>query len=746
MPQPSASSAQPSATFMAPSFPAIDLAQYWQTLHRAKWSIIGITLLSFVIGIFIAKSVTPTYMASAKILASPQQPSGNGSEKTISSALVYLFYQTQYEIIKSRKIAETVVDKLNLVEKYKAEQEALRAEKNNDGFVSAIKSLFSSFSSAKPQTLNRILSDEKIKIKLASSIQKSIKVSGGKKSQIIHLNYISSDPIKGTEIINSVAQAYIEFGLSSRLDTVKNTESWLGEQSSQLQKILQSSELTLSQYRIQQGLVDTKQQKQLAATQLQSLNKELINAQTNLSLAEEKHLAIQDIKNNQQDLYSFSSIMKNQGIYDLIKEQTKLRTKVNELFERYGEKHPKMIAIRSEFKSNALSLENEVAKVVQNIEKNYRLAQYQVNNIKKLISESRDSIQNLQTENFTLVSLEREVENNRRIYENFQLSLMKAAGNSQYNVSNVQIIDQAIVPKLPFKPNKNLIVVLAAMTGLFFSVFLSLVLEAFKNTFKTPDSIEDKLQLSNLGIVPFVKSAKHDGPVQTQYLLDPRTPFSESINTIRTGLLFSNIDTPPKTLLVTSAKPGEGKSTTAINLASAYSKLGKTLLLEVDLRKPSIEKTLNINNKLGLSDILLNHISHQEAITYPEKDKQLAIITSGTLVKNPIELLSSHKFEQLLASLTTTYEYIILDGPPVLPVSDSCIVANKVDGIIFAVKAEDTGIKVAKEALSRLQKVNANIIGSVLTCASANKMGYYGDHYYSGEHYGEDFNHAGSKG
>lgn len=395
-----------------------------------------------------------------------------------------------------------------------------------------------------------------------------------------------------------------------------------------------------------------------------------------------------------------------------------------------------MVAARSELKSANENLQLEVNKVVKNIEKNYKLAQFQVTNISKLISKSRNNIQSLQTENFSLVSLEREVENNRRIYENFQVSLMEATGRSEFNKSNVHIIDRATVPKVPFKPNKKLIIILAGIFGMFFGVVLAFIREALDNTFKTPDSVEEKLKLAALGITPVVKVNKKSTIPEKQYLDDSMSPFAESINTIRTGLLFSNIDNPPKTILVTSATGSEGKSTIAINLAAAYSNLGKTLLLEVDLRKPSIAKNLNIQTKQGLTDLISGSVKSFSNVVHKDNNNQLSVITCGTIARNPLELLSSQKFEQMLASLKTHFDYIILDGPPTLPISDSCILANKVDGVIFAIKAEDTQIKVAKEAVSRLQKLNANIIGAVLTVAEPNKMSYYGYYYYSGEYYG----------
>ncbi|WP_426357582.1 GumC family protein [Pseudocolwellia sp. HL-MZ19] len=718
----------------------IDIGQYWRTIKRAKWSIIFITLCSLIVGAFIASSAVPIYKATSKILADPQSPNADRNEQYIATAMVFLYYETQYEIIQSRNISEVVVEKLHLVEKYKKEQKELKAQKPT-GLSASIKEFKTEiklfFSSEKnKESKSATMTDEDIKIMLASSIQANVDVSGGKQSQIINISYTSDDPKEAADIINAISEAYIQYGLESRLGDVKNTEAWLSEQYAQLKQKLQNSETKLSAYRSQQGLVDTEQQQRLANSQLQSLNSELIRAQTNLSSAEEQFLAVKNVEPGSQEFYSLGPVLENRTASDLVKNESQLSLRVNELFERYGEKHPKMIAARSELKSARNSLQNEVNKVVENIEKNYKLAQFQVTNIQKLIAESRNDIQSLQTENFSLVSLEREVENNRRIYENFQVSLMETSGKSEYNSSNVHIIDRATVPASPFKPNVELIIVLAGFFGVFFGVVLAFVREALNNTFKTPDAVEEQLKLASLGITPVVKINKKTATPEKQYLDDSLSPFAESINTIRTGLLFSNIDNPPKTILVTSATGSEGKSTMAMNLAAAYSNLGKTLLLEVDLRKPSVAKNLGITNKLGLTDLISGNVSSASEILYKDNDEKLNVITCGTIVRNPLELLSSKKFKDVLTSLQTHYEYIILDGPPTLPVSDSCILANKVDGVVFAVKAEDTRIKVAKEAVTRLQKLNANIIGAVLTVAEPHKMSYYGDHYYSGEYYG----------
>jgi succinoglycan biosynthesis transport protein ExoP len=717
----------------------INISLLWRTISRARWGIVGVTLCALIIGSLIANSAVPIYQASTKILANPQPPNAARDEQYIASALVFLFFETQYEIIQSRNLAETVVDKLDLVEKYKqAQQEKDKKPKSGiSSMLSEIKTELSAlFANSEQKDKPIPMSDDKLRIMLASGIQANLKVSGGLQSQIINISYQSSDPQQATDIVNALSAAYIQFGLNSRLGEVKKTESWLTDQFVLLKDKLQESELILSNFRSQQGLVDTEQQQRIANTQLQSLNNELIRAQTVLSSAEEQHLTVMNVPKGSKALYSLGPVLQNATASDMVKTEAVLSLRVNEFVERYGEKHPEMIAARSELKSAQANLQREISKVIDNIETNYRLAQSQVVNIEKLISKIRNDIQSVQSENFSLVSLEREVENNRSIYENFQSSLMEASGRSEFNASNVEIIDTATVPESPIKPNVKFIIILSAFAGVFFGIVLAFLKEALHNTFRTPSALEEELHIPALGITMALSEKGRHGIPEMEYLNDTRSLFAESINTIRTGLQFSNIDNPPKTILVSSATGSEGKSTLSMNLALAYSQIGKTLLLEVDLRKPSLAKNLKIESKQGLTDSLTGAVNLGECIVNPTDDKQFNVLPCGTIPPNPIELLSSDKFTAVLQSLAEQFDHIILDGPPTLPVSDACVLANKVDGVILAVKSESTKIKVSKQAVTRLKKLNANVIGAVLTVAETQKISYYGDNYYSAEYYG----------
>lgn len=721
----------------ASSSDIIDFSHYFRILKRRKWSIMFLTLCFVVLGLVYSFKATPIYQASVKIQADPIHPNASAQDQYVMNSMVFLFYETQYEIIQSRKVAETVVDKLGLISRYKQEIAEQKAKGEQQSFLQTAKASIKSFLPEDDKTSQKPveMSDEQLRIILAQGIQASLSVSGGTQSQIINISYQDKDPILAANIANAISEAYIEFGLESRLSQIKDTAEWLSEQLEELRITLQQSEDKLRSFRTTQNLMDTEQQQRIANTQLQTLNTELVRAQTQLSEAEELYQQVIQLERSGGDYRSLGPVLQSNTIRDLVREEGQLSRKVQELSERYGEKHPKMIAARSDLSSAINNLDRETEKIVENIKKQFRSAQSQEASIRELIAQTTDSLQSYQGDRFELTRLEREVENNRRVYENFLGKLMEADVSGDYDASNIRIIDNATVPKYPIKPRVILILAASVLLGVFIGIAYAFARELTGNVFRTPDQLEQELALPSLGVTPLIKKKKGITAPEKQYIEDQRSTFAEAINTIRTGLIFSNIDNPPKTILITSTSGSEGKTTLAINLAVALSQMDKTLLIEMDLRKPAVGKDLGIKADMGLSDLLSGktdtNVFHQV-----DGAPGLSVITCGTIPPNPMDLIASKRFSNLLNSLKDRFTHIVIDSPPTLPVSDSCILAKMVDATIVAVKAEDTKINMAKETITRLNKVNAKITGVVLTQASPQKMSYYGEHYYQDSYYG----------
>ena len=711
----------------------IDFQKYWKTLVRRKWTIFFITVLCVVLAFFMAKIATPIYQAKVTVKADPIQPNASASDQYIMNSMVFLFYETQYEIIESRNIAESVVKKLDLVDEYKKDLRDIHSNINETDFLSEMKSVIFGERDDKDLTLN----DDNLRINLANSIQASLSVSGGKQSQIIDILYTDADPTRAANIANAIADSYIEFGLESRLGAIKDTSKWLSAQLDDLKSTLQESEDKLALARNQSGLMDNEQQARIVNTQLSNLNSELLKAQTEMSEAEELYAQVRGLSKERGEYFSIGQVLQNQTIRDLVRDESSAKQRFDELSKRYGPKHPKLISAQSDLAAAESTLSREVDKIVENISKEYALAKLKVANIQKLLNETKNELQSLQTSGFEIARLEREVENNSRIYESFLSRLMEADVSGDYDASNIRIIDRATVPIYPVQPVAAKYLIFGGLVGLFISIILVMLQEALDQSIKVPAELENITGQNALGITHYIGKKKGEVRPEQQYIQDQRSLFSEAINTIRTGVLLSNIDKPPKSILITSSKASEGKTTLAINLAASLSQLGKTLLIEVDLRKPAVAKDLDLKDvKYGLVDILAGRCQVDEAITKVQEEKQLSVIACGEIPKNPIALLNSAAFDKLVELLRARYEYIIFDSPPTLPVSDSCVLAQIADATLVAVKANATKRSMVNETLSRLERANAKIAGCVLTQASTEKMSYYGDQYYQESYYG----------
>ncbi|MFT5391703.1 MAG: succinoglycan biosynthesis transport protein ExoP, partial [Gammaproteobacteria bacterium] len=302
-------------------------------------------------------------------------------------------------------------------------------------------------------------------------------------------------------------------------------------------------------------------------------------------------------------------------------------------------------------------------------------------------------------------------------------------------VPNVRVIDRAEVPSAPYKPNKRRMIIVAGLVGLFVGIGLAFFRERLDNTFRTPATMEEKLGISSLGVVPLITN---EHVPEREVLENPRSLFTENINHIRTGLLFSNIDNPPQMIAITSASSSEGKTTLSANLAAAFAQLDRTLLIEVDLRKPVLARRLGIASVPGITDLVAGQVEREQCLHQVSEKSPLFVISCGAMLPNPLEFLSSARFAETLAELREHFTYIVLDGPPALAVSDAAVIGHLADAVILAVKAESTTHKMSQEAVSRLNRATVRITGGVLCQADIERMAEYGGGYYYADNYSHD--------
>lgn len=393
---------------------------------------------------------------------------------------------------------------------------------------------------------------------------------------------------------------------------------------------------------------------------------------------------------------------------------------VAELTERYGPKHPKMINAKAELESARKRLKEASKRIVQESSKQFELGK-----------------------------LEREVAANRKLYESFLNKFEVTDISSRLEMTNARIIDEAKIPSTPFKPQKSKLVLQWGMIGLIFGFLFALSREYLHNNFQSAEDIERKLALPVLGVVPSLgkkearasksktnRREKHKhGLVERHYLSNSRSAFSEAINHIRTGVQYSDVDNPPQTILVTSSVQSEGKTAMASNLALSFAHLGRTLLIDADLRRSRVEQFIRGSNKGGLVEFVAGARLLKECVVRDPKCPSLYILKAGVRPPNPLELLSSQRLARALLQLREKFSHIVIDTAPILPVSDAIVLGHIVDAMLFVVQAERASTRMVRDALRKLDNAGIGVMGAVLTQVQARHTAYYYDGKYQ-YHYG----------
>ena len=709
-----------------------------RVLKSYKWSILGVALIGTIIGLLNALSATPIYRAEAKMLVKVNQRNIGNVNQFESAPMQWLFYETQGDIIRSRLIAEKVVDLLNLTDA-PSDPVPITSQVKAPEWASSLGAMVSEFkrewlpdwrqwiSSGVRNAPPRVATREERRQSIINNIQGGIQVSGGKESEVLTVAYESSNPASAALITNAVAQAYGEFGLESRASKVEEATIWLGSRIEDLQSKLKASEQILRDYKSREGLVGTENRQTILSTRLASLSNELVQSASKRSNSEARYRQVQKLLKGKPDYKTLSTLLHSPLVGEAYRAKSAMDRRVNELSDRYGNKHPKMVAAINEQRDTAKRLRMEVDSAVDNIRKEFELAAAQEREVKNLSQQQQVELRDVSGKLFELDKLEREVESNRKLYETFLERFKEAQIANDYKVTNVSVIDPAQVPGVPVRPNKKRIAGIAALMGLFVGIALAFMRNHFDRTFKNREDIERVLKLPVLGMLQKLRTGIMRKAVKTDRWLikEPQSPFAEAINDIRTAILFSHIDEPPKTILVTSAVPGEGKTVLASNLALSFAQRGKTLLLEGDLRKGRFNGLFDFASNQGITDVISGQCELSEALVQDSEAPGLSILPGGTRPPNPLEIISSQRFAKAFQNLSKKFDYIIIDGPPLLLVSDSIVIGDMVDAVILTVQADHINHALSRDAVKRLAAARILPIGGCATtsrCQQAAKL------------------------
>ncbi|MBI3811650.1 MAG: polysaccharide biosynthesis tyrosine autokinase [Nitrospirae bacterium] len=521
--------------------------------------------------------------------------------------------------------------------------------------------------------------------RLTKAFLSQLTVSPIRNSRLVNVEYDSHDPRLAARIANTLADEFISYNLELKLKAVQQAGDWLRLRVDEMQIKVRESEEAFEKFR------------------------ETIPAQITAQI---------EAKAAMKEMESRPEVVNNKFIQELRAEEIRLTAKRSELSEKYGPKHPQRVQIESELATLRDKMEREIKRLVGAVK----------------IEESPQYL-----------LLKREADANRQLYEVLLKRLKETALTESLPRSNIQVVDPAQPSTVPIKPKKGMNLLLAVIVGLTMGAGLAFFFEYLDNTIKNPDDIERVIAAPLLGIVPSAGRAKKPvHPIETIVSVEPKSSYAEAYRTIRTGVLLSSAERPPKIVLVTSPGPMEGKTTTAVNLAVAMAQAGSsTLLIDADLRKPRIHKIFaqepspdgSDGNTKGLGPVLVGEIPPEAAIRQTPIPL-LSILTSGPIPPNPAELLGSQKMRELLGGLAKTFDRIIIDSPPLVPVTDATLLAMLCDGVVLVVKESQTTKHLAITARTRLAEAKARLLGVVLNDVNLRKDSHHYYPYY--QYYGKN--------
>ncbi|KAF0280946.1 hypothetical protein BA897_03450 [Spiribacter roseus] len=723
---------------------SIDLRKLWVTLMRHKWGIITLPLLVAMLVYLYVSTLTPIYRGTSTLLIEPDTGNVVGIQGVDSMSASREYLQTQFELLKSRRLVADVVDQLDLADHPEfdpSQQDAglidTAALTDWRGWVTAL-GLDDFVPVAEPGDDNAGPSTaEQRRQRAIGGLLGRISVAPRRNTHLVDISVEMSDPVAAAEAATAVATTYIERQLQARLDMTEQATGWMSNRMADLKDQLDASERRLQAYVEEQDLVDMDGVTTVEASELSQLNSRLVDARQDFARAENQYQQIAGVTEaNWREQATVPVVRSNSLVSEALSAESAARAKVDELSQRYGPRHPTMIEAQDELNAATETLRSQVEQVVASIQQDYELARTNLRSLESAFDDNREAIREVQQKEFRFRELEREVETNRTLYNTFLNRLKETTATADVEDPNARVIENATVSGAPVKPQKSRNALIAGVLAFMAAIGLALLREQFDNRIRGSAEVESKLGMPMLGLLPLQKKVSHRNQIARLFSRDRDKGFSEAVRTIRTGVVLSGLDNPHKIIVVTSSVPDEGKTSLASNLAASLGQMERVLLLEADMRRPSFRRIFEFDqDRPGLADVTAGNATSEQAIQCFDG---IDVMACGTTPPNPLELVSSQRFTDLLEKLDQQYDRIVIDAPPVQAVSDPLVLSTHANTVIYMVKSDATPVPLVRKGLERLAEVNAPIAGIVLDHVDVKKSRKYGYGYGYGGKYGAE--------
>jgi exopolysaccharide transport family protein len=722
----------------APAEPsdAIDL-RHVQDFFWRRWKLIAVTaaVLTGLTFTYLL-TITPRYTTSAQILLEPRKDKAAGAESIVSElSLESENIESQISVIRSTNLLRRVVEKNNLTADAKLSQP-------RSGMFGFVTGLFRSAPTveAKPTGPNGIPPDV---LDAIESLRGSLGVQRETRSYVISISVTSEDPIKAARLANAVADAYVVDQLDARYEGAKRASAWLADRIVILRDQVRQSEEAVAKFRREHNLQTTTSDAKVTITdqQLAELNAKLVSARAETAERRAKYEQAKNVTAEGGNLQSVPDVVRSPVIAQLRNQQAQLGQRVAELSSRYTSGHPLVVDARAQLRDVERSISAEVERIIANLKNDFEVAQARQTSLEQSLKELSGETGNDTEVGITLRELERTNAANKALFENFLSRAKISEQQLNFEQGEARIITPAERPESPSYPRKRLILSLALVVGCLIGIAGGVALDMLNSGFTSGQEIEDKLGIAVLASVPLLRENERnvDGNIldPARYIaVKPLSRYAESVRSLRMGVQMSDVDSPAKVVLVTSAVPNEGKSVLVRSLAYSAHKAGlRTVIVDADLRHPSVSRFFGLDGKSGLVEFLTGTAGLEQVLVSRDG---IAVLAAGTAKsQNPPDLLGSARMHDLVEQLRNACDYIIIDSPPVGPVIDAKIAVQLADKVIFAVRWQSTAREIVSRSVESLA-AQGKLAGIALTMVDEMKTPRYGPYsHLSGNYYGK---------
>jgi polysaccharide biosynthesis transport protein len=749
---------QASPVFFDDGQPLVDVWRYWRTIRKHLRLIIAMVVGVVTLTAVKVMTQTPIYTAETTIMIEPQASQGGSDalENLVSIEAAAensdQYYKTQCAILESRGLAASVIRTLGLMHNpaFAGKGAAPGAvEELSASVKGSLQDLIAPTSNSGVVLPRSYTDDRGVPSWMVHSYLGNLTVKTVEDTNLVKIAFSSTDASLAAQVANAHVTAYERQQIEMHSQQSEEAQRFLQNKLVDIKEELQKSEAALNDYRrrkgIIPGLMSLDGKDAVVLDRLADLSKDLTQAQVARITLESQVTLIR------KHQYNALPIVENDlAVQDMEKELNSLYSQEAALSSQFKADYPPLAKLQAQIRELQSRVADAIQKAISGIESQFAQAQEKESELEAEMQRQRAETLNLNDAVAQYAILQRDVDTNRELYNAIMTRMKDVAVSGDIQSTNVSVINSAEVPSSPSSPNKGRALLLALIAGLGGGVALAFTMEFLDNTLKNPEEAESYLRLPNLGVVPEFSSVNGQTAYAPRQLTNARestvlppgrelvtthgsySRVGEAYRNLRTALLLSRAGGPPKVTLITSATSREGKTVTAVNTAVMLAQLGgRVLLIDADLRRARCHRVLAVDNHIGLTEVLAGSRELHEMIRGTEIEN-LFFLGSGSVPPNPTELLGSPKMVETLLELRAHYEYVVIDSAPVLPVSDSLVLAKLTDGVMLVANGSVTPRQQVKTACARLEYARAKILGVVLNKVKIHSADY---HYYYHQDY-----------